>query len=273
VKKTFLLLLCISCLLNSYGQIGKLFSKKKKDTTTKFTVVKPTVTATTPPAAKIDLKKSDVSKRSADHLMLQFGSDSWLNRPDSVATKGFSRHFNFYFMLDKPLKNDHRFSIGLGAGIGTSNIFFDHRYVDVKANSSKLPFRTSYSGSDSSSFNKSKITTIYLELPIEFRYYSNPSDPNHSWKAAAGIKLGTLLKSYFKGKDLQNKSGGSIYGSSYIEKEYGKRFFNGTKVALTGRVGYGNLSLNVDYQLTEVLQPGFGPKMNTLSIGLTLSGL
>ncbi|MFX5494438.1 hypothetical protein ABTD62_22105, partial [Acinetobacter baumannii] len=79
------------------------------------------------------------------HFMLQFGSDTWLNRPDSVATKGFGRHFNFYFLLDKPLKKDHRFSLAYGAGLGTSNIFFDHRYVDVKANSSTLPFRTSFS--------------------------------------------------------------------------------------------------------------------------------
>jgi hypothetical protein len=114
---------------------------------------------------------------------------------------------------------------------------------------------------------------MYLEIPIEFRYYSNPSDPNHSWKAAVGVKVGALLKSYFKGKDLRTRNGASIYGSTYIDKEYSKRFFNGTKVALTGRVGYGNLSLNVDYQLTEVLKPGFGPSMNNLSIGLTLSGL
>jgi len=102
-EKTFLLLLCVSCLLSSYGQLGNLFSKKKKDTTAKSTVIKPTV-VTTAPVAKVDLKKADVSKRAADHFMLQFGSDTWLNRPDSVATKGFSRHFNFYFMLDKPLK-------------------------------------------------------------------------------------------------------------------------------------------------------------------------
>jgi len=114
---------------------------------------------------------------------------------------------------------------------------------------------------------------MYLEIPLEFRYYSNPSDPGHSWKAAVGVKVGTLLKSYFKGKDLRSRNGASIYGSTYIEKEYSKRFFNGTKVALTGRVGYGIFSLNVDYQLTEVLKPGFGPTMNTLSVGLTVNGL
>jgi hypothetical protein len=277
MKKIFLLFLFMGCLFSSQAQFG-LFSKKKKDSTA---IKTPTAVASAQTAPKLvatapslNLKTIDVSKRPADHFMLQYGYDAWLNRPDSVATKGFSRHFNFYVLFDKPLKKDHRFSLAYGAGIGTSNMFFNRKYVDVKANTSKLPFRSTYNGSaDSSYFNKFKVTTMYLEVPIEFRYYSKPQDPNHSWKAAVGAKFGLLLKAYGKGKDLRNKNGASIYGSTYILKEYDKQFFNGTKVALTGRVGYGNISLNSEINLLGVLKSGYGAEMNLLQIGLTVSGL
>lgn len=214
--------------------------------------------------------KIDLSNRSADHLMIQWGSDSWTNRPDSVRTGGFSRHFNFYFMFDKPFKTSPKFSVAYGIGIGSSNIFFKNTYVDIKSNTARLPFTNVDS---SNHFNKFKATTIYAEIPVELRYYSNPANPNKSWKAALGVKVGTLLKSYTKGKNLENKNGASIYGPGYVVKESNKRFFNGTMLAVTGRIGYGIVSLDAGYQINSVLKDGVGPSMNKFSIGLTFSGL
>ena len=62
-------------------------------------------------------QKIDLSNRAADHFMIQYGADSWTNRPDSVRTAGFSRHFNIYFMLDKPFKTNPKYSIAYGIGI------------------------------------------------------------------------------------------------------------------------------------------------------------
>jgi hypothetical protein len=38
-------------------------------------------------------------------------------------------------------------------------------------------------------------------------------------------------------------------------------------------VGYGMYSINAGYQFNGVLRDGFGPVMNKLSIGITISGL
>ncbi len=232
-----------------------------------------TANAQTTPETKKTTKKIDLSNRAADHFMIQYGMDSWTGTPDSIRTKGFSRHFNFYFMLDKPFKGNPKFSVAYGVGIGSNNIFFDKQYVDIKANSSRLPFRNSFPGTDSAYFKKFKLTSIFLEAPIELRYYSNPENPNKSWKAAIGVKVGTLIKAYTKGKDLQNKAGQSLYGSSYIEKESNKKFFNSTKLAVTARVGFGAFSLDAGYQITQVIKQGFGPEVRPFSIGLTISGL
>jgi hypothetical protein len=216
--------------------------------------------------------KIDLTGRPSDHLMIQFGSDALMSRPDSVKTSGFSRHFNVYFMYDKPFKKNQHYSVAFGAGIGTSNIFFDdHTYVNLKTNGSTLPFQ--HLDSAANHFAKQKITTIYLQAPVELRYYSDPAHPGKSWKAAAGIKIGQILKAYTKAKNYETASGASIYGKTFIEKQEDTRFFNSTDITLTGRVGYGIVSFDMGYNPTGFLRDGYGAVMNKVSFGITISGL
>jgi len=226
--------------------------------------------AQTAPATQNNSTKIDLSNRPSDHFMIQYGADSWTGRPDSVRTGGFSRHFNMYFMFDKPFKANPKLSIAYGIGLGSSNIFFNNTKVDIKYAGLKLPF-TNVDSTDH--FKKFKVTTMYAELPVELRYFSDPANPAKSWKAALGVKVGTLLKAYTKGKDFENKSGTSIYGTSYVVKESSKKFFNGTMLAVTGRVGLGFFSIDAGYQFNGVLQDGTGAVMNKFSMGITISGL
>jgi len=274
MKKTLLVLVSIIFTIFAMAQAK---TDPKKDSTTKADIkkvqAKPApkkMVFSKPVVPKKDWSKVDLSSRPADHLMIQYGSDAWLSRPDSVRTGGFSRHFNIYFMFDKPFKTNPKYSVAFGIGMGSSNIFFNNTKVDIKANSTRLPF-TRVDSVDH--FKKFKVTTIYAEIPVELRYYSNPENPGKSWKFAAGVKIGTLLKSYSKGKDMVTKAGVSIYGPSYVAKESDKRFFDGTMLAGTARIGYGLFSLDAGYQITEVLKSGSGPVMNKFSIGITISGL
>lgn len=214
--------------------------------------------------------KFDLANRAGDHLMIQYGSDSWTGRPDSVRTGGFSRHFNVYFMFDKPFKTNQKFSVAYGVGLGSSNIFFTNTKVDLKANAARLPFTNTDS---TDHFKKYKVSSLFAEIPVELRYFSDPANPSKSWKAALGVKVGSLLKAYSKGKNLVNKNGTSLFGTNYIAKESNKKFFNGTMLALTGRIGYGLISLDAGYQFNSVLKDGVGPTMNKFSLGITISGL
>jgi hypothetical protein len=247
MKKTFLLLILFAATTFSFAQ----------DTST---------TTTRPQKVNIDL-----SARGSDHLLIQVGGDKWLGKPDSIRTKGFSRHFNIYFMLDKPFGTNPKFSVAYGLGIGSSNMFFDKMQVDLKATgTTTLPFRNL---DTSSHFKKYKLTTIYAELPVELRWYSDPSTPSKSWKVAVGAKVGQMLKAFTKGKNFQTRGGQSIYGQKYIVKESEKRYFNGTKLAVHGRVGYGMFSLHGQYQITQLLKEGAGPEIRPFSVGLTIAGL
>ena len=220
------------------------------------------------PSTPANWKKIDLSNRSNDHLMIQYGVDGWGGVPDSAKPGGFSRHFNMYIMLDKPFKTNPHFSVGIGAGVGSSNMFFKSKNVDIKSTGTKLPFQKLDSLNH---FKKYKLTTAYLEAPVELRFSSNPGNDSKSFKAALGVKVGTLINVHTKGKTLVDKSGNTL--NSYTAKESSKKFFNGTRLALTGRVGYGIISLYGAYQVTALLKDGVGPIIHPYSIGIAISGL
>ena len=220
------------------------------------------------PATKND--KKDFSSRSGDHFMLQLSSDHWAGMPDSISShqKGLSRGFNAYLMLNKPFKSSPKISLGIGVGISTSNIYFKKMIVDLRAAPGYLPFPALDSAEH---FKKYKLATSFLEIPLEFRYMSKPSEPNKSLKAAIGFKAGTLINAHTKGKTLLDKNNNTI--NNYIEKENSKRFINSTRFMATARIGYGIISVFGAYQLNNVLKDGSGPDMKLYQIGLTIGGL
>lgn len=212
---------------------------------------------------KKDWSKLDLSKRASDHFMFQLGYAAWGNK-DGIQTKGFSRTFNAYFLFDFPFKSNPKLSVGIGPGIGTDNIFFDKTTINL-ADKNGVSFKT-----DSvTQYKKNKLSTGYLEVPLEFRYSSNPENMNSGWKYALGLKIGTNVDAKVKSKvdlDASNKGG-------YYLKTKDRRNFNGTRLAAIGRVGYGNISFFGTYTLTEFFKAGYGPTVKPFTVGLTLSGL
>jgi hypothetical protein len=215
-------------------------------------------------------KKYDLISRAGDHLMLQISRDSWSGAADSVSShiKGFSKGANIYLMIDKPFKANPRFSAAFGIGVGTSSIGFKRMYVDIAAKTPVLPFEVQ---DTLSHFKKFKVTTAYLEIPVELRFATNPNTPNKTFKAAIGLKIGTLLSAHTKGKNFQDNAGNTI--SSAIQKVSTKSYFNTTRLAATARIGYGNFSLFGAYNITTMFKDGVAPDTKLLQIGLTISGL
>lgn len=218
---------------------------------------------------KMNLAQLGLANRSKDHLLIQIGVDNWTNKPDSIETKGLSRSFNMYLMFDFPFKTNPHLSVAVGAGIGTSNIYFSDTYIDIAGKTAnKLSFNDV---SDTTHFKKYKLMTTYVEAPVEFRYIRNPAKPKGSFKAALGAKIGTMLGATTKGKTLLSSTGATV--NAYTQKEKAKRFFNTTRLSVTARAGIGNFSLYGSYQVNAFIKEGFGPDVRPFSIGLTISGL
>ena len=215
-------------------------------------------------------KTYNIANRAGDHLMVQLAMNHWLGTPDSIDSHigGFQRSANVYVMMDKPFKGNPQFSVALGVGIGTSNIYFKKMEMDIKSTNPVLPFVATDSMNN---FKKYKLATAFLEAPLELRYTANPETPMKSIKAAIGIKVGTILNAHTKGKNLRNKSGQAL--SSYTVKESSRAYFSGTRLAATARVGYGNFTLFGTYHFTPVFKDGVAEDIKLLQFGLTLSGL
>ncbi len=215
-------------------------------------------------------KRYDLANRAADHFMVQFALNSWQGAPDSIDSRigSFNRSGNVYIMLDKPFKSNQRMSIAAGIGIGTTNIYFKNMIVEVGATTPLLPFRAVDSMDN---YKKFKVSTAFLEVPLELRFTANPSTPNKTLKAAIGLKVGTMLNAKSKGKGLRNASGTSL--NTKTVKESSKSYFNTTRIAATARVGYGNFSLFGAYSLTGTFKDGVAPDIKGLQVGLTFSGL
>jgi hypothetical protein len=211
--------------------------------------------------------------RANDHFMIQYGYMGWINTPDSVNTKGFSRSFNAYIMYDLPFKTDPRISVALGAGIGTDHMFFEKTHITIENHlREEIQF---LDVSDTNHFDKYKLAIAYFDFPLEFRYVFNPENTNKSFKVALGFKVGILMDAHTKGKEWVNKNGAVIpgYDDNYIQKNKDKTFFYGNRFAGTIRFGYGFLTAFGTYQVSSVIRENLGPRVKPWTIGLTLSGL
>ena len=221
-----------------------------------------------PAKAKKDWSKLNLTGRPNDHFMFQTGYETWAQVPDTINLKGFGRHLNIYLMMDFPFKSDPRFSVGLGLGIGSSNLFFEKQEVKIAATTTNLEFRNV---ADTNHFKKFKLVNVWAEIPVELRYALNPENTNASWKFAVGVKVGTMVNAHTKGKNWQNSAGNSL--NNYTLKENNKRYFNSLRMAATARINYGPLGLHAAYQINSLIKDAVGPQVHPMSIGLTVSGL
>ena len=92
-----------------------------------------------------------------------------------------------------------------------------------------------------------------------------------AWKVALGVKVGTMLDTHTKGKNLQDKNNNDI--NDYTEKIKKRSYFNSTRLAATARVGIGNFSIFYSYSITSYMKDVAGPPVHPYQIGLGLSGL
>ncbi|MBA3829681.1 MAG: outer membrane beta-barrel protein [Taibaiella sp.] len=204
-----------------------------------------------------------VSKPARDFVMLQFGYQNWINKPDSVKLKGFNYTFSLFLCYDFPIQKSN-FSFAAGLGINANVIYLDHQILrlgDSAASGAQATFLP-----DTVNYKRFKFATTYLTAPFELRYFGNKLNRNRGVKAAIGLQIGTLLGAHTKG--LRSVNGGNIK-----DKESTKNFIATWNFAATARVGWGHFALYGSYNLTNVFKQNYGPDVTPYSIGIVLTGL
>ncbi|MBS1772450.1 MAG: outer membrane beta-barrel protein [Bacteroidetes bacterium] len=201
-------------------------------------------------------KTQSVQKPSRDHLMIQFAYSGWI-KPDSIKTKGIGRDFNTYLCYDFPIKKSN-FSFAAGLGVSASNIYLDHQHL-INRDTPVARFAP-----DTINFKRSKLVTAYIEAPFEFRFYGNKENRNKGFKAAVGMRVGTLVNVHMKGKED---------GTKINDKTNAKQYVNQWRFAATLRLGWGNFSVMGTYNITPLFKDKQGPEITPYSIGICLTGL
>ncbi len=210
-----------------------------------------------------DKPASSISRPSRDFFMLQFNYEGWANKPDSIQSGGFNRGANFYLCYDFPIPKSN-FSFAAGIGVGTANIYFNNQQLilsDTGALGSQVRFVP-----EQLDYKKFKLTTAYLEAPLELRFFGNRENRNKGFKAAIGLRVGTLIGAHTKGRR-------TVEGNKFIDKENTKRYLESYRFAGTLRLGWGNFSLMGTYNLNNLYKKGAGPQVTPFSFGICISGL
>lgn len=204
-----------------------------------------------------------IIKSSRDFLMIDLTWTNWLNKPDSVKTKGLGYGFNAYLCYDFPIKKT-KLSFAAGIGVSVSTVYLDHQVLantdtGTLGNSARfIP--------DTKGYKRYKFSNTYLQAPFELRYFGNLNNRNKGFKAAIGVAVGTLVGSHTKAVT-------SVNGTNVKYKESTKRYLSTWNFAATARIGYGNFSLFGSYNITNVFKDNLGPPATPISIGICLSGL
>jgi hypothetical protein len=250
-------------------------NSQAQDTTSALTKALRSATPPPPPPKVVKPGKKDWSKvvldkkRPQDHFMVELAYDNWAGATDSMSIKGANHSENFYFMYAWPFKSDARMSVAAGIGIGSSNIYFNQVQPLVAAYQNQtLAFASTAGGNH---FKRFKLTTTYLEIPVELRFAMDPEHMDKSWKFSVGTKIGLMLSAYTKGKTLESPQG-SVVGN-YTEKESSKQFFNSPEFTPVIRVSKGVLGVFGQIHINSLIKSSAGPSVFPWSAGIVLSGL
>jgi hypothetical protein len=175
-----------------------------------------------------------------------------------------SRTLNVYYYYDMPLWKS-KFSLHPGIGVGLERYKFNNNRTLGYIPGSKSPFDTlrmvrAASLVGSNRIKKSQLITNYLDIPVELRFTSNPSDPARSFKASIGFKFGILYDSFTKIKYSQDGE---------IKKVKDKQDFNLNpfRYGVTAKVSVGTFSVYSYMSLSPLFKDGKGPAIGNTKPG------
>jgi len=194
--------------------------------------------------------------RWEDKIVLEFTNDMWLNLPDGVELRPFSPGFKAYLFSDYSFgQSDFSFAWGLGVSVDNvhSNAAF-LRTIDVDGNTldqQLTPFPEGYE------YNRNKLVTTFIEVPIEFRYIHTGPRP---FKLAFGARVGYMVSNHQKIIDTEGK-----------RKYYNFDALNALRYGLSARIGVGFVQLTGFYSLVPLVEPNKGSDVVAVSLGLAFT--
>ena len=201
--------------------------------------------------------KSTERNTHQDHMLIDFGWETFTSKPNGVEFKWYNNGINIQLFYDQ-LFGQSGFSAAIGGGF-SSQSYYSNRQIRRDTTYSPLLY-SKWSTPDYVPYQKNKVSTSWVEIPIEFRYRTKLDDWGYRWKFSIGGKVGFLLDTHDK---IVNNDGVKF-------KTYYFPDMNRVRAGLIARAGYGKVNFTAFFSLTEFFIPGRGPEMKQLGFAISL---
>ncbi len=198
-------------------------------------------------------------------FLIELGWNSLMDTPELMEMNTFgSRTINLIYFWQVEVGQTGLFFMP-GVGLGLERYKFDNDYTIVQDSDGEV----SFDNIEDLSPDKSLLKANYVDIPIELRYYLNRQDPKRSFNIGVGGKFGYRYSSHTK---IKYEEG----GDNAIVKNKKPFGMNDFRYGITGRIGYGGLTLFAYWELSEKFKSGDGPlgtdDVKNVMFGISFTG-
>jgi hypothetical protein len=191
-------------------------------------------------------------------------TDIMMNMPAGIKAWAINRGANVFATYNIPIGKSP-LSFAIGAGLSSHNIFGNF-IVD-----SRTEMTTLNPIPDSIDYKHSKITLVYAEVPLEFRFKSKSKI-----SVGVGFKAGFMIGSSAKyvGNGIIDTTTTTNFTIPTTEKTrikfWGLKNLEQLTYGPTVRIGYKWINLTGYYMISTLFTKGRGPDMYPITIGLVV---
>ena len=197
-----------------------------------------------------------------EQIVLNINADRWVNYPDGMEAKPYSVGVDIYYMNPVFWRN-RNISIAAGTGISVQNIKSNIQIIDSSGYTVFNPIP------DTITYSTNKLTTVYLDIPIELRFRTRPIYKKRNLKLALGFKVGYSIQRY---KKYEGDNFMLITEHSTVKyKTYKINNMLKYRYGVFARVGYGKFNLTAYYALIELFEKNKSVEIIPYSIGLSIT--
>lgn len=169
------------------------------------------------------------------------------NKSINVNINFFEQNFNLI---------NEQFGLTTGLGFMWDNYRFDDDVL-LNPEGEALSFLDPVEGRN---YKKSKLTVVYLTVPMMFEFQTNNDNDISSFHMSAGVLGGLRIGTHSK----------VVYNGSNKNKERDSFYLNPFRGDAIVRVGWGKINLYASYGLVELFKEDKGPELYPFNVGIQL---
>lgn len=192
-------------------------------------------------------------------LVVDFGFNFLQNAPEEMDLKIWgSRGVDIYYLYPVPF-GDSKFSFHPGIGFGFEKYSFSGNVTVTDEDSTRI---IELDEDVYQVVDKTQLATHYVDIPLEFRFYSK--EDYRGVMVAIGAKIGRLIDSYTKIKFDQD-------GETKVDKYKREYNLNPWRYGAQARIGFRGFNLVGYYGFSDLFMKGEGPQTNNFKLGLSIA--